>query len=90
MRWERLFEDLDAQWEAEARRELDEEVSDRTRRERAGVELAERLVATRGHVVAVRLLTGESVEGRWPTSGGTGCSSLRRASGPPWFPWQRC
>ena len=45
MRWERLFGDLEGQWEAEARRDLDQEVADRTRRERATVGLFERLAA---------------------------------------------
>ena len=48
MRWDELFADLGAQWEAEARRELDGEVADRTRRERALVGLHERLSAARG------------------------------------------
>lgn len=43
MRWDDLFADLEAQWEAEERRELDAEVADRTRRERALVGLFERL-----------------------------------------------
>ncbi len=48
MRWEGLFDDLDAQWEAEERRGRDAEVADRTRRERAGVTLHARLAAHRG------------------------------------------
>lgn len=43
MRWDDLFDDLEAQWEAQARRELDAEVADRTRRERASIGLRERL-----------------------------------------------
>lgn len=48
MRWDGLFEDLAAQWEAEQRRDLDDEVADRTRRERAAVSLLDRLAAHRG------------------------------------------
>jgi hypothetical protein len=47
MRWDDLFDDLEAQWEAQARRELDGEVADRTRRERAAIGLRERLAAER-------------------------------------------
>ena len=45
MRWDRLFDDLQAQMDAEGQRELDLEVSDRTRRERAQVGLHERFIA---------------------------------------------
>jgi hypothetical protein len=48
MRWDRLFDDLQAQLDADGQRELGLEVSDRTRRERAQVGLHERLVAHRG------------------------------------------
>ncbi len=48
MRWDDLFGDLEAQWESEERRELDAEVADRTRRERAALGLYERLSGTRG------------------------------------------
>jgi hypothetical protein len=63
MRWERLFSDLEGQWEAEARRDLDAEVADRTRRERAGVGLYERLAAAVGTPVALRLLAGPALTG---------------------------
>lgn len=45
MRWDDLFHDLEAQWAAQARRELDAEVADRTRRERAALGLRERFAA---------------------------------------------
>ncbi len=44
-RWAQLFADLEAQWEAEHRRDLEEEVADRTRHERAGIGLVDRLAA---------------------------------------------
>ena len=63
MRWDRLFDDLEAQLGAEERRERDSEVADRTRRERASVELGARFAAAVGHVVRLRLVTGALVEG---------------------------
>ena len=63
MRWERLFDDLEAQLGAEERRERDCEVADRTRRERATVELGARLVAALGLPVRLRLVTGAQLEG---------------------------
>jgi len=64
MRWERLFEDVSAQWEAELRKELDAEVADRTRRERAAVGLRERLAGAGPGAVRVVLGTADTLEGR--------------------------
>ncbi len=63
MRWDRLFDDLQAQLDADGQRELDLEVSDRTRRERAQVGLHERLIAHRGQGVELRLAAGVLVSG---------------------------
>ena len=48
MRWERLFDDLEAQLGADEQRDLGAEVADRTRRERALLGLHERLSAAVG------------------------------------------
>ena len=63
MRWDRLFDDLQAQMDGEGQRELDLEVSDRTRRERAQVGLHERFMAHRGLRVELRLAAGVLVSG---------------------------
>ena len=63
MRWDRLFDDLQAQMDADGQRELDLEVSDRTRRERALVGLHERFMAHRGLGVELRLTAGVVVSG---------------------------
>lgn len=63
MGWDGLFEDLEAQFDSLERLQLEAEVADRTRRERAGVELVERLVAHRGEPLTVRLVTGGAVSG---------------------------
>ncbi len=63
MEWEGLFADLDAQWDAYERLELDAEVADRTRRERALVDLTARLAAHRGRPVTVRTSAGDPVTG---------------------------
>lgn len=64
MRWDDLFEDLSAQWEAQERRELDAEVADRTRRERASLGLYERLAAAGTAQVALALRSRTVVSGR--------------------------
>ncbi len=69
-RWERLFADLDASWQATERRELDSEIADRTRRERARVPLVDRFCAHRGHELELRLAGGLRVQGRVVDVGG--------------------
>ncbi|MGG5260798.1 hypothetical protein [Phycicoccus avicenniae] len=63
MRWEGLFADLEGQLAAEERRELDSEVAERTRRERALVDLTGRLAAAVGTSVTLRLEGGRVVAG---------------------------
>jgi len=63
MRWEGLFADLEGQLAAEQRRELDDEVAERTRRERALVTLGSRLAAGIGARVGIGLVGGHRVEG---------------------------
>ncbi|MFQ6172821.1 hypothetical protein ACK8HX_14520 [Oryzobacter sp. R7] len=58
MRWERLFADLEAQLAAGERRELDDEVAERTRRERALVTLDARLASAVGTPVVLGLVEG--------------------------------
>lgn len=82
MRWERLFSDLETQWQAEERRELDVEVADRTRRARAEVGLFDRLCAHVGGSVTVVLATGQRLDGRLHDVG-TGWLLLEGTSGHP-------
>ncbi|GAB3593006.1 hypothetical protein GCM10027446_14570 [Angustibacter peucedani] len=63
MRWERLFDDLEAQLAAQDRADLADEVAERTRAERARVELADRLVAWRDQPLAVHLAGGRRLAG---------------------------
>lgn len=58
VRWDRLFDDLEAQLELEDSRELDSEVADRTRRERAQLDLQSRLLANQGAMVHARVSSG--------------------------------
>jgi hypothetical protein len=64
VRWDDLFADLESQWEAEQRRELDAEVADRTRRERAVVGLADRLAAAGSRPLAVTVRDGSRLRGK--------------------------
>lgn len=64
MRWTRLFDDLETQWAAQERLELDAEVADRTRRERATIALDERLVGQAEEAVTMHLVAGPPVTGR--------------------------
>lgn len=63
MRWDELFDDLEAQADAQLAADLAGEVADRTRRERALVELADRLVAARGQRLAVDTAGSGALEG---------------------------
>jgi hypothetical protein len=63
MRWEGLFADLEGRLVAEERRELDDEVAERTRRERALVELGSRLTAATGSTLTVTLVGGTPLHG---------------------------
>ena len=56
MRWQRLFDDLEAQVEQADQAMLEAEVADRTRREMARVRLADRLRASVGVSTVVRLI----------------------------------
>lgn len=69
MRWQRLFDDLEAQFEAAERAELDSEVRDRTRRELGLLPLRDRLGASVGATVRARLLGGAAVRGQLVDSG---------------------
>jgi hypothetical protein len=67
VRWDELFGDLEAQFDAAERADRDAEIRDRTRREWASVRLAERLRVHVGQAVTVTVaatvrLTGELVD----------------------------
>lgn len=63
MRWDALFEDLEAQLAAGMRLELDGEVAERTRADVAAVELADRLRGSLGLQIGVYLGSGSRLEG---------------------------
>lgn len=62
MRWERLFDDLEATWQAGDHEQVRAEVADRTRRERATVSMLGRLAAQNGPIELL-LLGGRRLEG---------------------------
>ena len=63
MRWDGLFEDLEAQLDAAAAADFVAEVADRTRSEQSLVELADRLVAHAGQRLVVHLVGGATYDG---------------------------
>lgn len=64
MRWDRLFDDLEAQLALDDVRELESEVADRTRRERALLDVHTRLLANLDAPHAALRLPGRVVAGR--------------------------
>ncbi|MCW2571428.1 MAG: hypothetical protein JWO88_1486 [Frankiales bacterium] len=64
MRWQRLFDDLEAQLAAADAAELEGEVADRTRRELALLRTVDRLAETRGHAIAASVWGAGTVQGR--------------------------
>jgi hypothetical protein len=64
MRWQQLFDDLEAQMAAADAAELEAEVADRTRRELALLRLVDRLGETRGHAIAATVWGAGTVHGR--------------------------
>ena len=64
MRWNLLFDDLEAQLDREERREREGEVADRTRRERAQLDLHSRLLANVDNPRVVLRLPSHPLSGR--------------------------
>jgi hypothetical protein len=64
MRWDRLFDDLEAQLVLDEVRELESEVADRTRRERALLDVHTRLLANVDSSQVALRLPGRVVSGR--------------------------
>src|SRR5690349_6457042 len=64
MRWQALFDDLEAQLAEGEAAELQAEVADRTRREVGLVRVVDRLAAASGHEVAVALGAAGVLRGR--------------------------
>jgi hypothetical protein len=64
MRWDELFDDLEAQFDEAATAELATEVTDRSRRELAVLRLVDRLRPVLGQSITVRVLGAGVVEGQ--------------------------
>jgi hypothetical protein len=82
MRWERLFDDVEAQLEAAEHAELAGEVADRTRREIARLRLVDRLRANLGADLQLRVAGTGALSGRLRRAG-EGWLLLAPATGPP-------
>jgi hypothetical protein len=63
MRWDALFEDMEAQLAARQRLELEAEIAERALVDSAGVELADRLRGSLGLGIRVQLSSGWAFEG---------------------------
>ena len=73
MRWDALFDDMEAQLASVDRLELEAEIAERSRADVAGVELADRLRGSLGLRVGVHLASGSVFDG---TLGHVGAESL--------------
>ena len=82
MRWESLFDDLEAQLRSDETRELAAEVADRTRRERAQVGLHERFAAAVDRVVVEIRVAGVGLVRGLVTGSGPDWVLLERRSEP--------
>lgn len=69
MRWQALFADLEAQYDAAQAAELAAEVADRTRREAARLRLTDRLAGAVGGEVTVDIWGAGAVRGRLTCAG---------------------
>lgn len=69
MRWQELFDDLEAQFEAATTAELAAEVADRTRRELGLLALTDRLAASIGGHLVLTLAGAGNVRGRLRDTG---------------------
>lgn len=63
MRWDDLFADLEAQWQAELKAESSYEIHELAQAEAAGTTIADRLRARQGNLVTIRLLDGSDRAG---------------------------
>lgn len=63
MRWDALFQDMEAQLAEEQRLALESEISERARAEMAGIALVDRLRASLGGDVGVLLSSGRRISG---------------------------